>query len=447
MIDNTAQLDRVDIELPASAPSVRLTAGVGSAGQKTWNLRRPVTVIGSKRPAHIVLHDQDVSNAHCVIVNTGREVLLKDLWTSSGTLCNKQPANLTLLKDGDILTVGGTSIQIAIRVPENESDDSGCGLTYSEPTKFAKPLVVRLDHTDTKWEVDDAVVLVGRHERSTIRIDHDEVVRRHLIIFRFLDGPAVFELGSKSGMTLNGGTCSIAALRPGDRVGIGPCTLSFEMVGVPSWDDAARESAAGEAAESRTVPVSAAPSIPSIPSIPLPPSRNDVVRLTEEAETAAGDAQPTLEYIEGELLKLQKNISNSWERLNQWQEQLREDATRISKQSAGLEVREAELEAKDAALRGQLHDLTRYHEQITERERELAKKLAEIQSERDKALQQQTDLVRREGDVARRNDELQRREHVLAQRWARLLAATCPHCGRPIRPDGGDNQNGNRQTL
>ncbi|MBI4718161.1 MAG: hypothetical protein HY763_10180 [Planctomycetes bacterium] len=70
MSDTTLPIDRHELELPATAPFVRITAGVGSASQKTWNIRRPVTLIGSTRPAHIVLHDRDVSNAHCVIVNT-----------------------------------------------------------------------------------------------------------------------------------------------------------------------------------------------------------------------------------------------------------------------------------------------------------------------------------------------------------------------------------------
>ncbi len=82
------QVREATLTLPSSAPLVRITAGIGSAGQKTWNLRRTVTLIGSHRPAHIVLHDRDVSGAHCVIVNTGTDILLKDLRSREGTFCN-----------------------------------------------------------------------------------------------------------------------------------------------------------------------------------------------------------------------------------------------------------------------------------------------------------------------------------------------------------------------
>ena len=45
----------------------------------------------------------------------------------------------------------------------------------------------------------------------------------------------------------------------------------------------------------------------------------------------------------------------------------------------------------------------------------------------------------RETETAKRAEDLKRREHVLAQRWTRLMAATCSHCGNPvnIRAPGG----------
>src|SRR3990172_11824147 len=130
MSEQVTTIRDVTVELPAGAPQIRVTAGAGSAGQKTWTLRRPVTVIGSRRPAHIVLHDEDISNAHCVIVNTGSEVLLKDLHTSSGTQLNKTRVNLAVLADGDVITLGDTTIQVAIQFPESNLDDSGFGMKF-----------------------------------------------------------------------------------------------------------------------------------------------------------------------------------------------------------------------------------------------------------------------------------------------------------------------------
>ncbi|MDO8630680.1 MAG: FHA domain-containing protein [Phycisphaerales bacterium] len=215
-------VEECGIELPASAPQIRVTAGYGSAGQKTWNLRRPVTLVGSKRPAHIVLHGRDISVAHCAIINTGADVLLFDLHTSSGTYCNKDRVCLAALKDGDVITIGDTKIQVAIRMPTGDADDSGCGEEFVEPTRFRNPLMLSLIHTDKQWKVEEAAVLIGRHDHAAIRLDNPEISMRHAILFRFGGGPVLFDLGSRSGVWVNGQRCEISMLVDGDRLTIGP---------------------------------------------------------------------------------------------------------------------------------------------------------------------------------------------------------------------------------
>ena len=437
------------IELPASAPLVRLTAGVGSAGQKTWNLRRPVTLIGSRRPAHIVLHDKDVSNAHCVIVNTGTEVLLKDLHTSKGTLRNKEPVDLTVLGDGDVISVGNTKVQIAIKAPEIENDDSGCGIEFVEPTKFPQPVRLRLEHTDRQWHAEEAVTLIGRHKDAPVRLENEDVSTRHAVLFRFANGPAIFDLGSRTGVSTNAEPCTVAGLRGGDRIGVGPYTL---LVCLPDTtevepptlttgmtDDHADESgnppgdgagAACSALPRWTTETPGPPDTPPGESASAGPSGSPASVLNSRGQDGP---IPTLGEIKSELATLQTSIAESWERLNTWHSRLREDASRLDQRDQDLADRATELDAKDAALRGHLHDVTRYHEQIAKREKELAAQAAGIQEERDKLTGTQTELGKREAEVARRTGELQRREHVVAQRWARLLAATCPHCGQPLR--------------
>lgn len=447
MYDTTVPVERLELELGAGAPQVRVTAGMGSAHQKTWNLRRAVTLIGSARPAHIILHDNDVSKAHCVLVNTGREILLKDLYTSSGTFCNKERVDLVALQDGDVLTVGTTRIQVAINVSDAEKDDSGCGLEFTEPTRFPRPLLVRLDQADLSWKIEEAVALIGRHAQATIRLDHVDTSTRHAILFRFEDDTAVFDLGSRTGLSVNGAPCGSARIRPGDRLTVGACTLAVGVIEPPTVHLASVPNASPAVdAQAECTPVPDArgrtgePNRPdaaiSVPPMPVrPPAAAPGYGRGANTEVAAmSESGSALLQIESELTTLQKNIADSWDRLNRWHEQLRQDAQKLNTRDAGLDVRERELDAKDAALRGQLHDLTRYHEQITAREQELAAELARIQGEHDKVMTAQADLLRREGEIAKRGDELQRREHVLAQRWARLLAAACPHCGKPVRP-------------
>ena len=431
MSDNIRSTDVFNLELSASAPRVRITAGLGSAAQKTWNLRRPVTLIGSRRPAHIILHDRDISPAHCVIINTGTEVLLKDLHTGAGTNCNDSRIDLTPLKDGDVITVGANTIQVAIQVLEDNSGDSACGMQFADPTSFPTPVDVALVHTDQRWEVKDAVVLVGRHVAAPIMLDHTEVARRHAVIFRFKQGPAVFDLGGQGGIQVNGQQCSLALLNDGDRVTVGPFRLRIGSRNATELDvqSPATETLPEPGLSSDKMSGQAGAS----KDPPIPSSVGSELQLDREPLLQDGPAA-----IDSKLDSLQENIDVSWDRLNSWQSQLLEDAAALSKQELDIADRASELDARDAALRGELHDVTRYHEQLVERERELAAGLARLQDEKDTIAQSRGELAKREEEIARRAEDLSRREHVFAQRWSRLQSAKCSHCGRPVgNPEKG----------
>lgn len=430
MSERTPLMHVSTLELPSTAPQVRVTAGLGSAAQKTWNLKRPVTLVGSRRPAHIVLHDRDISNAHCVIVNTGAEVLLKDLHTSAGTLCNNTPVDLTLLKDGDVIGVGTNRIQVAIHVPENACNDSACGVEFADPTKFPTPVSIGLVHTDQQWKVAEAVALIGRHDTAAILLDHEEVSRRHALIFRFRTGPAIFDLGGRGGIRVNGQQSPLAALCEGDRITVGPFGLRVGLVVGTTTENGIVSP--GTTCDSTATPNEKPGQNAALP--PPPPRPTTVLHL--ESDPATG-----VTAVESELDALQQKIAGSWDRLNAWQSQLLTDAGALNKQESSLATREAEVDARDAALRGQLYDVTRYHEELTQRERELEVGVARLQAERDKLEADREACTKREADTARRLEELPRREHVLAQRWGRLLAATCPHCGKPIGTGEGGAKN------
>ncbi len=440
MSENTTQLPEPGLELPAAAPTVRITAGIGSAAQKTWNIRRPITLIGSRRPAHIVLHDQGVNRAHCVIVNTGAEILIKDLHTSEGTFRNKNRIELAILNDGDIITVGETRIQVAIQATANNSDDSGYGVEVEDPLKFPEPVMIRQADNDTRWRLEEAVALVGRHESSAICLDHEEVSARHAVIFRFLDRPAIFDLGSRTGLIVNNERCNLGRLREGSQFVIGPFIMGVgAAVVVPNNAPAAKapsqpskEKPAAES-QAKNIAIPGAPKMASAPpSAATPPPKPTAPALDMGAVMGGTDPVRSLSQIESELSTLQRGLTESWERLNSWQTRLLADANALNKQEHNLATREADVDAKDAELRGQLHDLTRIQEQLVEREKDLSEQAAQMRAQQDAVELLQQSCAERESDVAKKSEELQRREHVFAQRWSRLLAAKCPHCGKPV---------------
>ena len=432
MNEQATQIRELTVELPVDAPLIRVTAGMGSAGQKTWNLRRAVTVIGSRRPAHIVLHDENISNAHCVIVNTGTEVLLKDLHTSSGTRLNKACVNLAVLSDGDVIALGHTTIQVAIQVPDSASDDSAFGMEFGDPTKFPGPVSLHLIRTDKQWSIVDAVVLIGRHDDATVRLDHADLSSRHALLFRIGAEPAIFDLGSRTGLWVNGQRCSLTPLHNDDRLTIGPFGLSVRCA---ERSLGARVDPPAPASNPSTLQPFAAQGKPFNPAdvghLAANPAAPQACPAAPDSGAARQAARPNAAAEPGPD-NLPGNISEAWERLNLWRAQLRDGASVLDEQQTGLDARAAELDAKDAALRGQLHDVTRFHEQILTRERELAAKIAELQAGADALAEARKACDQREADLACRDQEMNRREHALAQRWSRLSATTCPHCRQPV---------------
>lgn len=432
------------LELPASAPQIRVTAGVGSAGQKTWNLRRPVTLLGSKRPAHIVLHDRGISVAHCAIVNTGTDVVLFDLHTSGGTFRGKDRVDLVALQDGDVISLGETTIHVAIRQPSANADDSGAGIEYVDPTLMVDPVSVSLIHTDSRWTIERAVALIGRLDNAAIRLDHAEVSTRHALLFRFGRQPAVFDLGGRAGVWVNGQKRDISTLVDGDRITVGPFGLQLqipESANATNLPQASASTATTVApAESNTVPpTSVQTSAPATQPAPSVAAAKDSTPTTAAPVTAA--VAPTATPNEPAASEprsdpLQNNIAEAWERLNQWRAQLRNDAAAITQQQSSLSAKEAQLEARDAALRGQLHDITRFNEKLAERENDLARYAAQIQEQADAFGAAQKEFLDRLAEVQKKEEELHRREQALNQRWSRMQSTTCPHCRKPVSIGG-----------
>lgn len=432
------------ITLPASAPLVRITAGAGTAGQKSWNLRRPVTLFGARRPAHIVLHDRNICRAHCVIVQTGTEVLLKDLHTTAGTHRNDERINVVRLQNGDVITIGAMRIQVAIHDPPTVSGKTTSNNDPTGKTLRPAPVEVQLEHTDTRWTIDDAVALIGKHPSAAIRLDHDAISARHAILFRFEGEPAVYDLGSRSGVVVNGSRCILASLKAGEHLGIGPCTLRIGVQGATSAPLPPQEAGPqGDATETEL------PAVPDPASFRSPPATHDDQRDSSEriaSQDSAGASRAGVRYepdstlveTEQHLDALEESIADSWQRLNNWRERIQPGTDPFEGGRQDGTALRVELDGKEAALRGLLHDLTRYHEQISARERELAEMLDGIGLEQEKLTKARLECSERNNELSTLERKLKRGENGLAQRWARLGQATCSHCGKPVRAGGTD---------
>jgi hypothetical protein len=289
---------------------------------------------------------------------------------------------------------------------------------------MASPVDVRLLHTETHWAIEDAVVLVGRHDKAAIRLDHEEVARRHAVFFRFGRDPAVFDLGGKEGIYVNGQCCTITPLAHGDCVTVSKFGL---VVGLPDDEE--------EFCSGSTNGTSKLKSAFSPVLLKGHGGQEDAAEGNGREESAKGGLLEPVEdgvVVREALEAMDGNIANAWDRLNSWQSQLERDASALSQQECDLATRAEELDAKDAAIRGQLYDISQFNEELKMRERELARQTAELQEQRDALNARENAIEQGEQDLEKRIAEVQRREGALAQRWSRLRSTKCANCGCPV---------------
>jgi len=80
------------------------------AGQRTFELTAPVTILGRGTDCDLRLVDPGVSRHHAELRVEDGEVVLVDLGSTNGTFVNGQPVRRVLLADGTRVTLGRTTL-------------------------------------------------------------------------------------------------------------------------------------------------------------------------------------------------------------------------------------------------------------------------------------------------------------------------------------------------
>jgi diguanylate cyclase (GGDEF)-like protein len=73
---------------------------------RKFNLNRAQFIVGRSSKADIQIDQEAVSRNHCKIVNTGKQILLRDTGSTNGTYVNDELIDEYVLKDGDFIKVG-----------------------------------------------------------------------------------------------------------------------------------------------------------------------------------------------------------------------------------------------------------------------------------------------------------------------------------------------------
>jgi hypothetical protein len=394
------------LNLPSGAPQVRITAGAGTAGEKTWNLRRHVTVIGSQRKAHIVLHGSGISKAHCVIVNTGRQVYLKDLHSAGGTLCNDRLISCRALRNGDVVKVGATEINV--EMTGGESGPAPVG-----PVRIDHPggigwITLVDEASDKRWRVRDLIAVVGRTPGAEILVQEDGVEPAHAILFKMGDDAIWYDLPMSSSGRTDADKGTMSLLTQGATRLVGSLRVRIEFPRGPA-EVVPKIHAQDSEASGENAPATEGE------------QANEKEDSSEESAPEAGakDQQSpvakTLAVLEEDINALHARIDETWVEFNQPNGDISDLGVDFMAAEPDFTAFAAKLNEREAVIRGCLHDLSHCHEQLVRWENELAARAERIHDERMKLYQDQTSWAKRKAEIARKASELDRRERTLRE--------------------------------
>ncbi len=223
MKDESAQTQAPFI--PSGAPIASVTIHQGPGAGQNVLLRRVASLFGAKRGCKFVLRDSGVARRHCVIVNTGYRVILRDLATEGRTLRNGLRAEHEFLDDGDELKIGQWVFKIGISEPEVQSGQDSPVIVDLEPD----PSILAIEDTETRHigKLPREVSTLGRSPNADFSIDDREISRIHAVVFMYLSRPVIFDCSSENGTLVNGQRCVFAKLKDGDEIELGSRKLRF----------------------------------------------------------------------------------------------------------------------------------------------------------------------------------------------------------------------------
>lgn len=412
-----------------------MTIGAGTAGQKTFNLRKPVTLIGSRRKCQLHLSASRVSRAHCVIVNTGVDVLVCDLVSETGTFLNNERIELAPLADGDIIQVGSIQIQVAITVPQNDNDSSNVDMQYEDPTAMPFPVSILRENGSEAWEIKRSVAVLGRKHGVDVHLDHADVSLAHAVLFSFRKHLAIFDLASRTGTWVDGEEQIGLSIGTGQQLRFGPFDLLVDTTvdALPPEDDpepVAEPVAAVEEVLPPGAPASAdgeQPDAPALTGVAPLASPGFFPGLSMEA----GSPTAFLGNLETRISALHEDIARSWGQLTERQKEIESFDTNLKEREKRLHEAQNAIVAERLAIDAQTKDVEQKLAEIQQRTHEfesrssrissdlagLQKQQAEFDSKRQSLQQMQADLEKRTAEVNALREELDSRaEQQKAQR-------------------------------
>ncbi len=200
-------------------------------------------VLGRSKECEIIINDPHISRVQARVCNEDNGFYIENLGQNP-MLINDQTSSGQFLNNGDVITLGKTSLRFTLDSPYDETADQ---ITFDEKTVvmaalpkevFGLPrLVLTTETGDTEtYPIDKAPYLIGRSEDADISLQDPSVSRRHGMIEKQAKIYTIKNLSQTNPILLNDKAVDETRLFSGDHIRIGSFSLTF----ISDWPEDAK---------------------------------------------------------------------------------------------------------------------------------------------------------------------------------------------------------------
>lgn len=164
-------------------------------------LDRPVTLAGSGPRCRLNLRSSTVSKVHAIFIRDGATVYVRDLASREGVKVDGEPIRECLLTGGEKITIGRFEF-VFEAVPSSR-------LPRRAPSGTLQGI-----------EIESRTFLIGRRGTADLVLDREEVSSAHALLLEYNGRRYLRDLGSRTGVLLNGHRVQWEYLKSGDVITI-----------------------------------------------------------------------------------------------------------------------------------------------------------------------------------------------------------------------------------
>ncbi len=265
----------------------------GAEAVAPLRMDQPCLRIGRHPRSDLRLDDPAVSQRHAYLQLIAGRLLCIDLESRTGTLHRGEPVSFTWLDPLDTLQIG--PYRLTVRSPAPSEIEPG-----RAALRAADLEIEREGRAPSRWPMPQIIALVGSSSLCHLRLTGERATRFAFSLVRTPVGVWMVDLGSSSGVLVNGQQQPIAQLGEGDQIPVGPYRLVMRY-------GRDRQAPASPRAESRPVSVSPPTPVTTPATVRHRPPRT-VSSLTA-ASPAPEELLPAVHGLLERVVQVQQQMS------------------------------------------------------------------------------------------------------------------------------------------